>query len=152
MHGNVQHFYIEVGALSLEGGDCMCGKGSVRKTGVAVFWRESPTPVIYRRNHKLTVIPENSRSTRTGGLAEMQLLWVQKSFSGKQSRGKMTLQERPKVQKPRRELRGRGAMGTLSGEVLSCKWAWRPLLYLTIEHRSRGGRTQQGEEVCEEEL
>lgn len=81
----------------------------------------------------------------------VELLWVQKSFSGKQSRGKMTLQERPKVQKPRRELRG-GAVGTLSGQVLSCKWAWRPSLYLTIEHRSRGGRTQQGEEVCEEEL
>lgn len=38
----------------------------------------------------------------------VELLWVQKSFSGKQSRGKMTLQERPKVQKPRRELRGGG--------------------------------------------
>lgn len=30
----------------------------------------------------------------------VELLWVPKSFSGKQSRAKMTPQEMPKVQKP----------------------------------------------------
>lgn len=52
----------------------MCGKGAVRETEIVTFWRENPTPVIYLRNHTLTILPEKkffSMSTRTGGLVEM---------------------------------------------------------------------------------